>query len=188
MTDTTPRVTVTVAVDPPYPVVIGTALLNELDELLSGKHRVAILHQPVLTQTAEAIRSHLAEKGVDAHRIEIPDAEAGKDLAVVGIHLGSVGPHRDRPQGRAGQPGRRGGHRCCRVRGGHLAARRVDRPCAHHIARNGRRRRRRQNRYQHRGGQEPGRRVSSAARGARRPGDAGNVAAQRNRLSGWPKW
>jgi 3-dehydroquinate synthase len=94
MTDITSPVTVTVAVDPPYPVVIGTGLLNELNELLSSRHRVAILHQPVLTQTAEAIRSHLAEKGVDAHRIEIPDAEAGKDLAVVAFIwevLGRIG-------------------------------------------------------------------------------------------------
>ncbi len=94
MTGITQPVTVQVAVDPPYPVVIGTGLRSELDELLSGRHRVAILHQPVLTQTAEAIRSHLAEKGVDAHRIEIPDAEAGKDLPVVGFIwevLGRIG-------------------------------------------------------------------------------------------------
>ena len=83
-----------VAVDPPYPVVIGTGLLGELGELLAGRHRVAIVHQPVLAQTAEAIRSHLADKGIDAHRIEIPDAEAGKDLAVVGYIwevLGRIG-------------------------------------------------------------------------------------------------
>ena len=85
MTETTEPVTVQVAVDPPYPVVIGTGLLNELDQLLVGRHRVAILHQPVLTQTAEAIRSHLADQGVDAHRIELPDAEAGKELPVVGF-------------------------------------------------------------------------------------------------------
>jgi 3-dehydroquinate synthase len=94
MTETNGPVTVQVAVDPPYPVVIGTGLLNELGELLSGRHRVAILHQPVLAQTAEAIRSHLADKGVDAHRIEIPDAEAGKDLPVVGFIwevLGRIG-------------------------------------------------------------------------------------------------
>jgi 3-dehydroquinate synthase len=94
MTDTTAPVTVQVAVDPPYPVVIGTGLSNELDELLSSRHRVAILHQPVLAETAEAIRSHLAGKGVDAHRIEIPDAEAGKDLPVVGFIwevLGRIG-------------------------------------------------------------------------------------------------
>jgi 3-dehydroquinate synthase len=94
MTDSTGSVTVQVAVDPPYPVVIGTGLLNELDELLSSRHRVAILHQPVLAQTAEVIRSRLAGKGVDAHRIEIPDAEAGKELPVVGFIwevLGRIG-------------------------------------------------------------------------------------------------
>jgi 3-dehydroquinate synthase len=94
MTDTTAPVTVQVAVDPPYPVVIGTGLSNELDEVLSSRHRVAILHQPVLAETAEAIRSHLAGRGVDAHRIEIPDAEAGKDLSVVGFIwevLGRIG-------------------------------------------------------------------------------------------------
>src|SRR6201993_3333458 len=94
MTDTTEPVTVRVAVDPPYPVVIGTGLLNELQELLSGRHRVAILHQPVLAETAEEIRTRLADKGIDAHRIEIPDAEAGKDLPVVGFIwevLGRIG-------------------------------------------------------------------------------------------------
>ena len=76
MTRSTGPVTVYVAVDEPYPVVIGTGVLGELEDLLSRRHRVAILHQPVLAQTAEAIRSRLADKGVDAHRIEIPDAEA----------------------------------------------------------------------------------------------------------------
>jgi 3-dehydroquinate synthase len=94
MTDTPGPVTVRVAVDPPYPVVIGTGLLDELDELLATRHRVAILHQPVLAQTAETIRGRLAGQGVDAHRIEIPDAEAGKDLPVVGFIwdvLGRIG-------------------------------------------------------------------------------------------------
>ncbi|BBZ04782.1 3-dehydroquinate synthase [Mycolicibacterium chitae] len=87
-------VTINVAVDPPYPVIIGTGLLGELGEQLEGARRVAIMHQPVLTQTAEAIRSFLADKGFDAHRIEIPDAEAGKDLPVVGFVwevLGRIG-------------------------------------------------------------------------------------------------
>src|SRR5271157_2137966 len=93
MTDTAP-VTVQVAVHPPYPVLIGRDLSDELDRLLSGRHRVAILHQPVLAQTAEVIRNHLADQGIDAHRIEIPDAEAGKDLPVVGFIwevLGRIG-------------------------------------------------------------------------------------------------
>src|ERR1700759_2478102 len=94
MTELPEPVTVQVAVDPPYPVVIGTGLLTELDELLAGRHRVAILHQPTLAQTAEAIRAHLAHQGIDAHRIEIPDAEAGKELPVVGFIwdvLGRIG-------------------------------------------------------------------------------------------------
>src|SRR5580704_1920872 len=94
MTELPEPVTVQVAVDPPYPVVIGTGLLGELGELLTCRHRVAIVHQPVLTQTADAIRNHMADNGIDAHRIEIPDAEAGKDLAVVGYIwevLGRIG-------------------------------------------------------------------------------------------------
>ena len=94
MTNSGAPVTVQVAVDPPYPVVIGNDLTNELDELLAGRHKVAILHQPVLEEIAEALRSRLADQGVDAHRIEIPDAEAGKDLPVVGFIwnvLGRIG-------------------------------------------------------------------------------------------------
>ena len=94
MSDSTAPVTIEVAVDPPYPVVIGTGLLGELGELLDGSHKVAILHQPTLAQTAEAIRTHLADNGIDAHRIEIPDAEEGKDLPVVGYIwevLGRIG-------------------------------------------------------------------------------------------------
>ncbi|MDX1890908.1 3-dehydroquinate synthase [Mycolicibacterium sp. 050158] len=90
----TEPVTVEVLVDRPYPVVIGTGLLDDLGRVLDGRHRVAILHQPVLNQTAESIRSHLADKGIDAHRIEIPDAEAGKELPVVGFIwdvLGRIG-------------------------------------------------------------------------------------------------
>jgi 3-dehydroquinate synthase len=90
----TEPVTVEVKTDPPYPVVIGTGLMGELGGFLEDRHKVAILHQPVLAQTAEAIRSHLSDKGVDAHRVEIPDAEAGKELPVVGFIwevLGRIG-------------------------------------------------------------------------------------------------
>src|SRR5574337_127777 len=87
-------ITVSVATDPPYPVVIGTGLLSELGDLLAGRHRAAILYQPTLAQTAEAIRAYLSDKGIDAHRIEIPDAEDGKDLQVLGFIwdvLGRIG-------------------------------------------------------------------------------------------------
>ena len=75
-------------------MIVGTGLLGELSELLGSRHKVAILHQPVLTQTAEAIRNHLSDKGIEAHRIELPDAEAGKDLQVVAFLwevLGRIG-------------------------------------------------------------------------------------------------
>lgn len=88
------QVTIEVAVDPPYPVIVGTALLDRLADLLGARHKVAVLHQPVMTQTAESIRKRLLDKGVDAHRIELPDAEAGKDLPVVGYVwevLGRIG-------------------------------------------------------------------------------------------------
>jgi 3-dehydroquinate synthase len=90
----TEPVTVDVHVERPYPVIIGRGLLEDLTRVLDGRHRVAILHQPTLAATAEAIRDALAAKGIDAHRIEIPDAEAGKELPVLGFIwevLGRIG-------------------------------------------------------------------------------------------------
>lgn len=87
-------VRIEVAVDPPYPVVIGSGALDSLGELLGFRHKVVVLHQPVLADTAETIRKQLSDNGADAHRIELPDAEAGKDLPVVGFIwevLGRIG-------------------------------------------------------------------------------------------------
>jgi 3-dehydroquinate synthase len=78
----------------PYPVIIGRGLLTDLVDELAGTATVAIFHQPPLAETAEAVRGALADKGIDAHRIEIPDAEDGKDLAVAGFCwevLGRIG-------------------------------------------------------------------------------------------------
>jgi 3-dehydroquinate synthase len=75
-------------------VIIGTGLTGALTGLLADRHKVAILHQPVLAQAAENIRKQLADNGVDAHRIVLPDPEAGKDLPVVGFVwevLGRIG-------------------------------------------------------------------------------------------------
>ncbi len=180
MTESTP-VTVEVAVDPPYPVIIGTGLLGELVRLLDGRHKVAILHQPPLAQTAEAVRNASGRQGNRRPPHRNPGRRGRQGPARRRLHLGGARPHRARPQGRRRQPRRRRGHRRGRVRRGHLAARRGHRARAHHAARHGRRGRRRQDRHQHRGGQEPGRRVPPAVRGAGRPGDAGDVAAQRDR-------
>ncbi|RMB75932.1 3-dehydroquinate synthase [Rhodococcus sp. SBT000017] len=78
----------------PYPVIIGRGLLTDLVDELAGTATVAIFHQPPLAETADAVRAALADKGIDAHRIEIPDAEDGKDLAVAGFCwevLGRIG-------------------------------------------------------------------------------------------------
>lgn len=78
----------------PYPVVIGRGLLPEILEACSSARNLAIFHQPPLIETAEALREQLAEAGVNAHRVEIPDAEDGKDLAVAGYCwdvLGKIG-------------------------------------------------------------------------------------------------
>lgn len=92
--EATAPVRIEVAVDPPYPVAIGSGVLDSLGELLGFRHKVVVLHQPVLADTAEAIRKQLSDNGVDSHRIELPDAEAGKDLPVVGFIwevLGRIG-------------------------------------------------------------------------------------------------
>ncbi len=94
MTEIPEPITVTVATEPPYPVVIGTGLLGDLADLLAGRNKVAILHQPTLEATAEGIRTYLADNGIEAHRIEIPDAEDGKSLQVLGFIwdvLGRIG-------------------------------------------------------------------------------------------------
>ena len=90
----TEPVTVDVGVQPPYPVIIGSGLLGELVGVVDAAHRIAILHQPVMATRAEEMRTALSDKGIDAHRIEIPDAEAGKELPVVGFLwevLGRIG-------------------------------------------------------------------------------------------------
>ncbi|MEO6881296.1 MAG: 3-dehydroquinate synthase [Mycobacteriaceae bacterium] len=90
-------VRVQVTAETPYDVVIGRGLLTELTDALAGTTTVAIIHQPSLITTAEAVRAALEQTGVDAHRVEIPDAEDGKDLAVAGFCwevLGRIGLNR----------------------------------------------------------------------------------------------
>lgn len=74
-----------VATDRPYDVVIGRGLTDELVDIVSSSPRVAIVHPPTIVATAEAIRQRLHAAGVDTHLVAIPDAEAGKALAVAGF-------------------------------------------------------------------------------------------------------
>ena len=66
----------------PYEVLVGRGLLGELTNTVHDASTVALIHPPTLTTTAEAVRAELAEAGLDAHRVEIPDAEDGKALKV----------------------------------------------------------------------------------------------------------
>ncbi|WP_408610654.1 3-dehydroquinate synthase [Lentzea terrae] len=75
-------------------MVIGRGLLGEIVAHLEGTAKVAIVHQPPLAATAEVLVDELKATGIDAHRVEVPDAEDGKDLAVAGFCwdvLGKIG-------------------------------------------------------------------------------------------------
>ncbi|WP_344682243.1 3-dehydroquinate synthase [Saccharopolyspora taberi] len=93
----TEPVRIRVASQQPYDVVIGRGLLGELVEVLRDASVVALVHQPSITTTVDAVREELAEAGLDAHRVEVPDAEDGKSLAVAGFCwevLGKIGMDR----------------------------------------------------------------------------------------------
>jgi 3-dehydroquinate synthase len=77
-----------------YDVIVGRGLLGELPPLLGSAVRVAVVHPPTLTTTAEAVRDDLITQGLDAHVIEVPDGEDAKKLEVAGFCwdvLGQVG-------------------------------------------------------------------------------------------------
>jgi 3-dehydroquinate synthase len=75
-----------VATDRPYEVLVGRGVSARLTETVTGLGAATALlvHQPVLAAAAEEARLALEAAGVDANRIEVPDAEDGKSLAVAG--------------------------------------------------------------------------------------------------------
>jgi 3-dehydroquinate synthase len=83
MTDASARIHV--LAERPYDVVIGRSLDGELVKALAGTETALLVHQPTLADRAEQLRAALVAAGVDAHRVEVPDAEAGKSLAVAGF-------------------------------------------------------------------------------------------------------
>ena len=76
-----------VGADQPYPVLVGRAVRDRLAATVAGlgAGRALVVHQPALADAAEAARKQLEASGVDAHRVEVPDAEEGKSLAVAGF-------------------------------------------------------------------------------------------------------
>ena len=72
----------------PYVVTIGRGLLDELVAAATAGGRAttaALIHAPTLGQTADAIREALRAEGIDTHLLEVPDAEDGKTLEVLGF-------------------------------------------------------------------------------------------------------
>ena len=128
-----------------------------------------VIHPPTLVERATQLRAVLVADDLEVHLIEVPDGEAAKTADVLARLLGRARRRRVHPVRRRHRPGRRSDDRPRRLRRGELAARRAVRQPADDRARHGRRRGRRQDRHQHRLGQEPGRRVPRARRGALRP-------------------
>ncbi|MHB1615330.1 MAG: 3-dehydroquinate synthase [Actinomycetes bacterium] len=87
------RITVGRPGDPgAYPVLIGHHLLDELPALIGDQaRRVAIVHPRALQATAEAVLVDLADGGVQAITIEVPDGEEAKDVAVASYVWGVLG-------------------------------------------------------------------------------------------------
>ncbi|HWM03097.1 MAG TPA: 3-dehydroquinate synthase [Actinophytocola sp.] len=75
-------VRIEVATERPYEVVVGRELTGELVDKVAGAPKVAVIHPPTLLAGAETIRDRLRDAGVDAQLVGIPDAEAGKTVAV----------------------------------------------------------------------------------------------------------
>ncbi|HEX5540149.1 MAG TPA: 3-dehydroquinate synthase [Micromonospora sp.] len=66
----------------PYDVLVGCDLLGALPSLLPGADRAAVLFAPPLQQQAAAAAEALRAAGVEPLPIEVPDAEAGKNIEV----------------------------------------------------------------------------------------------------------
>ncbi len=74
---------ITVAAERPYQVLVGRELLAEVPTLLGpGVQRVALLHPPTMIKTAERLSHLLTAAGLELVRIDVPDAEAAKSVAV----------------------------------------------------------------------------------------------------------
>jgi 3-dehydroquinate synthase len=71
-----------VAGDQPYRVVVGRDLLSALPPLLEGAAQVAVLFAAPLRAYADRVAATLRDAGFAPLPIEVPDAEAGKNIEV----------------------------------------------------------------------------------------------------------
>ena len=99
-------VRVAVASAAPYDVVIGRGLLPELVAAIRGTDlggsaalptapaKAVVIHPATLEDVALTVRDAVADAGTETHLVQIPDAEAGKSLDVLGFCweiFGSIG-------------------------------------------------------------------------------------------------
>jgi 3-dehydroquinate synthetase len=86
-----------------YPVVIGTGLLDRLEELLPafpGAEAAAVVASAPVAAVAERVGRALGRRGLAVHRLEVPAGEDAKRLEVVaGLYrrLAAVPAHRADP-------------------------------------------------------------------------------------------
>jgi 3-dehydroquinate synthase len=74
---------IAVEAERPYQVLVGYGLLAEVPTLLgAGVQRVALLHPPTMIKTAVRLANLLTKAGLEPVRIDVPDAEAAKSVAV----------------------------------------------------------------------------------------------------------
>jgi 3-dehydroquinate synthase len=74
---------IAVTAERPYQVLVGYDLLAEVPTLLGpGVQRVALLHPPTMIKTAERLVRLLSNADMEPIRIDVPDAEAAKSVAV----------------------------------------------------------------------------------------------------------
>jgi 3-dehydroquinate synthase len=83
MPSSTEPARIAVKAERPYQVLVGYDLLTEVPTLLGhGVQRVALLHPPTMIKTAERLARLLTSTGLEPIRIDVPDAEAAKSVAV----------------------------------------------------------------------------------------------------------
>jgi 3-dehydroquinate synthase len=83
MPSSTEPTRIAVKAEQPYEVLVGYDLLAEVPPLLGhGVQRVALLHPPTMIKTAERLAQLLSSAGLEPIRIDVPDAEAAKSVAV----------------------------------------------------------------------------------------------------------
>lgn len=76
------RSTVTVGVSPPYDVVIGRGVADEIPRMLELATRVAVVSSESVLPFADGALASLKDAGFEVHPLLIPDGEAAKDIEV----------------------------------------------------------------------------------------------------------